>query len=406
MIFSVSWRNIWRNKIRSFVIMASISLGIAAGVFVWAFYRGMLAQRIQTAIETESSNIQMHQKAFTQGSEVRHYIPDANRIAGNISAHEGVATVSARLRVDAMASSAKTGSGVKITGVDPENEKKVTNLYTKITEGSYFEGPGRTPVIIGEKLAERLSVKLGSRVVITLQDLEGTITTGLFRVEGIYRTSNTGFDLINVFVRQENLQELTGLEDHTAHELAILLKENGQQEAVRDFLITQYPGLDIRTWRELLPEVSVMEITMNLYMSIFITIIMIALTFGIINIMLMAVLERVKEVGMLMAIGMNKIRVFRMIVMETVLLALYGGVTGIILGYLLTTFFGRRGIDLSLFAEAFDRIGYASMVYPVIHWDIALKVALMVFTAGIIASVYPALKALQLKPSEALRIDL
>lgn len=406
MILPISWRNIWRNKIRSSVIMASIAMGISAGVFVWAFYRGMLNQRIRTAIETEASNIQLHHEDFLDNNDIKYYMQDADAIASNIRMLEGVQAVSLRMLADAMASSAETGSGVKIVGIDPEEEKKVTNLFTKITEGSYFDGRRKTPVVIGEKLAEKLSIKLGSKIVLTIQDLQGTITTGLFRVEGIYRTSNTGFDAINVFVKHESLQELAGLEDHTAHELAVLLEENDRLESIRDSLITQYSGLDIKTWRELLPEVSIMEISMNLYMSIFIIIIMIALTFGIINIMLMTILERVKEVGMLMAIGMKKIRIFWMIVLETVLLALSGGVAGIILGYLLATFFGRRGIDLSLFAEAFDRIGYDSTVYPVIHWDITVKVALMVFTAGIIASIYPALKALRLKPSEALRIDL
>ncbi|MBN2481000.1 MAG: ABC transporter permease [Bacteroidales bacterium] len=406
MIPVISWRNIWRNKIRSSVIIAAIAIGIFAGIFVWSFYRGMVNQRILTAIQTEASHIQLHHKDFPEDPDEEYYIPDAAGIANGIRTIEGVDAVSTRMLVTAMASSAETGSGVKLAGIDPEYERTVTNLFTKITEGSYFEGQGKTPVILGEGLAEKLSVSLGSRIVLTLQHIDGTITTALFRVTGIFRSSNANFDEMNVFVKMEDLRALTGIEDHAAHELAVILKDHEQLESIKVLLKEKYPGLDIKTWRELMPEVSVVETTMDLYMNIFIGIILIALVFGIVNIMLMAVLERVKEIGMLLAIGMNKFRVFRMIVMETVFLALTGGVTGIILGYLLTAFFSRKGIDLSVFAAAIDRIGYDSIVYPVIHVDIALKVTLMVLTAGIIASGYPAYKALRLKPSEALRIDL
>lgn len=406
MVLSIAWRNIWRNKIRSLVIITAITIGIFAGVFVWSFYRGMVNQRIRTAIQTEASHIQLHHEAYLEDPNEAHYIPDASDVLTGIRSMKSVEAASVRLLVTAMASSAETGSGVKITGINPETEKTVTNLFAKITEGSYFESQDKTQVVIGEGLAEKLSVGLGSRIVITLQQFDGTLITALFRVTGIFSSSNTNYDELNVFIKIDDLRDLTGLEDHVAHEVAILLNDNEQLESVKALLKGKYPGLDIKTWRELMPEVSVVESTMDLYMNIFIAIILIALVFGIVNIMLMAVLERVKEIGMLLAIGMNRNRVFMMIVLETVFLALTGGITGIILGYLTTTIFSRTGIDLSVFAEAIDRIGYESLVYPVIHIDIALKVTAMVLTAGVIASVYPAYKALKLKPAEALRIEL
>jgi ABC-type antimicrobial peptide transport system permease subunit len=148
------------------------------------------------------------------------------------------------------------------------------------------------------------------------------------------------------------------------------------------------------------------EESMDISMYIFLGIVLLALIFGIINTMLMAVLERVKELGMLMAIGMNKVRVFLMIMLETVLLSFTGGIVGIITGYLITVLFYHKGINLSGLAEAYEKLGYETIIYPVPNFDIDLKVALMVLITGILAALYPAWRAIQLKPAEALRIDV
>jgi putative ABC transport system permease protein len=406
MIWAVSLRNIWRNKIRSSIIMASIAIGIFAGVFSWAFYRGMINQRVQSAIMTESSSIQIHEPNYLQNPEQKNYIPNLSQIATRVNNIEGVQAVSNRIIVDAMAASAETGSGVKVMGIDPEIEKNVTNIYSKITEGTYFEGEASTPVVIGVYIAQKLSVKLRSRIVITLQNMDGTITSGLFRVEGIYNTSNSGFDERNVFVKRDDLAGLIGLDPSSGHELAVLLKNNEQLDAMKGIIQTDYPGLDVKTWKQLMPEVSLMQETMDFSMYIFMGIILAALIFGIVNTMLMAVLERFKELGMLMAVGLNKIRVFTMIVLETTFLSLYGGFAGIILGYVITWVLNKRGIDLSSLNLAAEKLGFESIVYPAIDPDIAIKVTIMVFITGILASIYPALKALQLKPAEALHIDV
>jgi len=406
MIWAVSWRNIWRNKLRSTVIIIAIAIGVFAGIFTWAFYRGMVIQRIQAAIISESSHIQVHHKDYLTNPDQRYVITGIDSVIISIDNLPGVEATTGRLLVTAMISSAETGSGVRLVGIHPDQEKKVTNIYDKITQGSYFESHRKTPIVIGEKLAEKLSVKLRSRVVLTLQSMDGTLTSGLFRVEGIYRTYNSVYDETNVFVRQNDLSNLIGLDNSSGHEVAILLSDNDRLDLVSMKISEAFPGLDTKSWREIMPEVSLVEESMDISMYVFLGIILAALIFGIINTMLMAVLERVKELGMLMAVGMNKLRVFFMILLETVLLSLTGGVVGIIAGYIVTVFFKHRGIDLSRWAEAYEKLGYETVIYPVTNLDIDLKVALMVLITGILASLYPAWKAIQLKPAEALRIDI
>lgn len=406
MILSVAWRNIWRNKLRSMVMILALAIGVFASVFTWAFYRGMVVQRIETAIEAESSHIQIHHPGYLEDPDQRLFIPHLDKVAELAGELPGVQAVSRRLLVNAMIASAENGAGVRVIGIHPGQESRVTTTSGKIVEGTYFHPDRKIPLVLGAKLAEKLSVKLRSRVVITLQTMDDTLTSALFRVEGIYRTSNSMFDEMNVFVRYTDLCRLIKLDPHAGHELAVLLDGHEQLESTVSVLRNTFPDLDVRTWRELMPEVSIVEESMDLTMYIFIGVVLLALISGIINTMLMAVLERLKELGMLMAIGMNRMRVFTMILLETVMLSLTGGGIGIFAGYAVTLFFNRKGIDLSNFAEATEKLGYAAIVYPATDLGIDLKVTVMVLITAILAALYPAWKAIRLRPAETLRMDI
>ena len=207
MLFSISWRNVWRNKLRSLVMITSITLGLCAGIFMTAFYQGMADQRIAKAINTELSHIQVHAPGFRQANDITKFMPDAAALRKKIMGLPGVVGVSDRLVIYSMVASAETGSGVKIVGIHPNEEKQATNLHTKLTQGDYFEKDRKNSILIGQKLAEKLKVKLGSKVVITLQDIDNNITAGAFRVVGIFNSLNTGFDESNVFVRYQDLAQ-------------------------------------------------------------------------------------------------------------------------------------------------------------------------------------------------------
>ena len=406
MILAVAWRNIWRSKTRSLVILVAICLGLASGVFYMGFYQGMVDQRINTAIKTEASHIQIHHREYLNNPDKKFVITDADSVTKIIRSVSGVKATTSRIIMNTMIQSPTTSSGVKVTGIITEDEKQVTNLYTRLIVGTYFEEGKRNPIVIGKKLAEKLKVKLKSKVVITLQDMQGNMTGAAFKVEGIFETSNTAFDESCVFVRSDDISRIMVMDPNSGHEIAVLL-DNNEGLALADQTIQgELPGLDVKTWREIMPDVSLVESSFGLTMIIFMGVILLALLFGIINTMLMAVLERTKELGMLMAIGMNKFRVFMMILLETVMLSLVGGVCGIVLGWLLNLYFGVKGIDLGAWSTAYKSMGFDTLVYTKLSWSISFEIAVMVIFTGIIAAIYPAMKALKLKPAEAVRIDL
>ena len=402
MIPSFAWRNLWRNKLRSFIIISAVTLGIFAGIFLTAFTNGMINSRIQSIISTEMSHIQIHQPGFLDNDQFSLMIGNADSIVRLVRDKPGVVGASKRIIINSMVASAETGTGVKITGIDPEYEMKVTDLSSKIISGRYLDSTDRNSVVISEKLALKLKVSLKNKIIITVQDVNKNINGGAFRIAGIFRTDNSMFDEANIFVRGTDLSRLTGLKGHEAHEIAILLNKN-ETDAVTKTLSGMFPNLEVKSWQQLSPEAGYLVSAMNQYMFIFIIVILIALCFGIINTMLMVIMERIHELGMLMAIGMNRARVFAMIMMETVFLSLTGGITGLILGYAAIEYFAKAGINLYFWKEAFSELGYSAYIYPVIDSKTMGITAILVMIAGIFSALYPAYKALKLNPSDAIR---
>ncbi|MFO7827253.1 MAG: FtsX-like permease family protein [Bacteroidales bacterium] len=406
MIWSVSWRNVWRSKTRSTVIISAIALGVFAGVYTIAFMVGWVNQRINAVINTEISHIQIHHPEYLETNDVHNFIPDIKNIQSSIKEMQNVEAVSQRVLSTCMVSSAETGSGIQLVGINPENEQKVTNIHEKIVDGSYFQDSKNNQIVIGKKLAGKLKVKVRSKVVVTMTEMDGTLTGGAFRVAGIYQTANSAYDEMKAFVRSSDLKKLIKIDQSAGHELAILLKENNIEDKLAKKLESEYPELKVMTWTEIMPDMKMMNESMNLMMYFFVVIILLALGFGIVNTMLMVILERVKEIGMLMAVGMNKLRVFSMILLETIYLSLTGGIIGIVLAVVLTAITNKTGLDLSIWGEGLNSLGFEAVIYPEIGFEVVIMVTLLVVLTGILAAIYPARKAIKLNPADALRIEM
>jgi len=403
MIPIFAWRNLWRNKLRSALIIVAFTIGIFAGVFLIAFTNGMINSRVDAVIGTEISHIQLHQPGFLENDKFSIRLKANDSLLTALAATPHVLAVSKRIIVNSMIASAETGIGVKITGIDPLAERKVTTIHFKIVEGNYFDDEVRNPVVISQRLAEKLNVRLRNKLIITLQDEHKNITGGAYRIVGIYHTENMIFDEANIFVRNDDLSQLTGIPANEAHEIALLLDKSENTELMTRLLTNAFPELDVKNWLQISPDAGALVGAMNQYTYIFTIIILMALCFGIVNTMLMVINERISELGMLMAIGMNRIRVFKMIMLETVFLSFTGGILGIVLGWLVSHRYEKSGIDLYFWKEAFGEMGFSSMVYPTIDQNAIFYTALMVMVAGVISAVYPALKAIRLKPAEAIR---
>jgi len=406
MIWSIAWRNVWRNKMRSTIMIIAIALGLFAGVFIMAFMQGVVDARIESATKTELAHIQIHAPDFLVNNDINLQIRNAEEMIGKIAKAGSVTAVSRRLVTEPFIMAAHGTGGGKVIGVEPEREKNVTDLWEHIIDGAYLEHDSRMPpVVIGEKLAKKLHLRVSSRINMQMVDIQGNLSAKGYRVSGIYRTTNTAYDESTLFVRFADLQEHLGMDENRAHEIAIILEEGDQAPEVKPSIRKLAGNNEVQTWKELSPEMALLTSSMDQYMYIFVLIILLALCFGIINTMLMAVLERVKEIGMLMAVGMNKRRIFKMIILESSLLTVSGGAFGILIGSVITKIFETVPINLSMFAEGLESYGFASQIYTSLRTDTLIITAILVILTGVLSAVYPARKAVKLNPAEATRTE-
>lgn len=403
MLLQIAWRNIWRNKTRTFVIVIAIALGLWGGIFSTAFMNGMTEQQIYSTIHTETGHIQLNAKNFLLNYDLLQDIKGIDSIVKIIRKVPGVAAVSPRIQMMAMASTATTSTGVMINAVNPAQQKKVSDLYQNLVAGNYFETDEDNPIITGQQLADKLHVKIHSRIVMTLQTTDGDITYGAFKVVGIFRTHNSDFDKTSVFVRRKDLQRLINFPENAASAITVLLNKTDDTKSITEQIKKQFPGLQVQGWQQLSPMMQVMSGTMKQFSLIFVGIILIALAFGIINTMLMAVLDRTREIGMLISIGMSPRRVFSMIMLETIFLSLTGAITGVLLSVITIAYFGHAGINLSMISEGINAVGYSSMVYPRLSIGFYVQLAVLVFIVSMIAGLFPALRAIRMKPAVAIR---
>jgi len=248
--------------------------------------------------------------------------------------------------------------------------------------------------------------KLRNKIIITTQNSQGNLVGGAFRIAGIYNSENALFDAQNVFFLHTDIEILTGYSLCFPHEVAIKLTDIKHSQTVSEVLKPKLENTAVETWKSLQPEIAFYTDFMDFYNLIIIGFILASLAFAIVNTMLMVVLERVKELGMLMAIGMNKRRVFYMIMLETIFLSLTGAVVGMLIAAYAIHHFGQVGLHFSQYAEGFEAMGYKSSVYPAIGLGFYFTVAFLVIITGIVASIYPARKALKLNPADAIRSDI
>lgn len=406
MIWSIAWRNVWRNKVRSMIMIAAIAIGLFAGVFTMAFMQGAVDARIESATKLELAHLQIHAPYFSDNNEIALFIPNAGEMANRIERLDSVTAASPRLIAEPFITAAHGTGGGKLIGVIPEKEKNVTDIWEHLIEGTYLEKTSRMPpVLIGEKLAKKLQLKIGSKINVQMVDCNGDLSSKGYWVGGIYRTSNTTFDETTLFVLYNDLQDQLSIENNAAHEIAIVVKQGNEAALVKPSIQKIAGNNEVQTWKELSPEMSLLTDSMDQYMYIFILIILLGLCFGIINTMLMAVLERIKEIGMLMAVGMNNRKIFSMIILESVLLTLTGGLVGILIGSGITKIFETKPIDVSMFAQGLEKYGFASQVYTSLRTDTVITITILVIITGLLSAVYPARKALKLNPAEATRTD-
>ena len=392
---------------RSSVILGAIAIGLFSGTYMAAFMSGWVVGSVNSDLENHIAQMQIHDTAFIANGDINAFF-DRNFVENKIneSNFANDIKVSYRLKLNGMLASAASAAGVSAKAVDVANEKTVSKIWQQIPDslGEFLPDDMRMPIVISKKTAEKLKVRLKSKIVFTFADINGEMQSLAFRVSGIYKTTNAMLDETEVFVRFDDVFALTSLPENAIHEAAIMTQNLETCEKIFPQIKALFPTLDVKDWSIINPMLAMMIKYTDFFSMMILVIFMLALLFGIINTMLMAVLERTRELGMLGAIGMSKRKIFSMIMLETLFLTLLGSVAGIILGVAAIFPSINSGVDLTpLMSDNFEDFGFGSIVFPILNIKMFVEIVVLVIIAGILSAIYPAIKALKLKPLEAIR---
>ena len=397
----LSWRNLWRNRRRTGIMLGAITVGVWAMIFMTALMRGMVDDMIEQGISNLPGHIQIQHPDYRDDPSVVNSIPAPRGSLLQALENSGARRWTTRIGVPAVVSSERENRGIRLLGVMPDDEQEVSGIPGRISEGRFLESVDDTGIIIGARLAERLETRLGKRVVITSQSPENELRERGFRVVGIYRAEMPAIEEVEVYAARATLQRLLGIENQVS-QIIILGDDYRDIDALFRQLEAAVPAdLDIRTWQQIDTFLDAMFDMMDGFVLIWVIIIFLALSFGLVNTLVMAVFERVREIGLMQALGMRPRLILYQLLLESLLLLLIGLAGGNAIA-LATIKPLESGLDLSAVAEGMAMMGAGSVLYPSLTLHDVLLANGVVILLGLLASLLPAWRAAGLDPVKAL----
>ena len=398
LVWQLSVRNILRHKRRNFMLFAAIAVAVTGVTSMNTLIRGMQYGMMETAVENMTGHIKMHAPGYRDDPNIQKGFPLDDNFTPPVEPSELLGWAP-RIRIPAVIMSERETRGVQIVGVDPSKES-ISFLSDVPVEGSRLKDAQDGRILIGRELAVQLETKIGRRIVLITQGVDGRNREKGYRIAGTYDAEGTGLEKIYVFTGLSNLQNL--LDSQAVTEVSIRLVEEPARVTVKQVLVSLFAELAVLDWLELEPMAAAMFVFADGVIYIWFALMMSALTFGLINTLITSVMERVRELGMVRALGMPKRMVLVQVVVESTVIMAIGVVFGLIGGYLIYLWIAD-GIDLAAFAEGMEMAGISAKLVPVLEWGDFVLVAYLSVILGVLASLYPAWRAVSVKPLDAMR---
>lgn len=405
MHLQMAWRNIWRNPRRTAVIMIAIVIGVWSMVFLGALMRGILVAMVENGISTLTGDLQIHKQGYLSDPVVENSMTDPGEVTDALARLlPPGAKWTLRIRVGAIASNARHSSAVTFVGIDPAREPDVSFMGPDaLVEGRYLEAGDEYGIVVGKALIEKFETKLGNKLVLMSQDTDKDIASRAFRIIGIFQTEMQATEKQFVFVTRPAAERMLKLEGAVS-EVSVGLPDHETAEEVVDTLKSGLPATyEIAAWRELLPILNAYIKINDGFTVIWYFVVFIAMGFGIVNTTLMAIFERMREFGLLKALGMKPWWIIRDVLTESLFLLIMGIALGNALGFLSSWALSDNGIDLSAVAAGAEFAGMSRVIYPVLSARDVLTSNLVVLVLGLLVSLYPAVKAAKFTPVDALK---
>ncbi len=403
----IAWRNIWRHPRRSILTMSAIAFATLLLVFMLSWQFGSYDTMINAAVKIHTGHLQVQAWGYNDQKDIRLVVPEPAAVAGILDETPGVAAYTFRANGFSLISSKERTYGGLVIGIDPMRESKVSTLELLMRQGSYLSPGDTNQALVGRLLAKKLQVGLGDELTVLGQGRDGSIAATVVRAKGIYSSGQDDFDRSSLQIPLHYFQDVYNMMG-AVHEVVVLGKSLDHVPAIKRAValgienIQRKDHLAVLDWKELMPGL-IQSIQMDLVSGfIFYIILIVVVAFSILNTFLMAIFERTREFGVLMAVGTTPGRLTKLLLLESASMTVIGVIIGIIIGSLITWYFQVHGIVISGTSELMRQYGLPERMFPklsVLSVSIGSGVVLLI---TLLTALYPALRVRRLRPVEAL----
>ncbi len=397
----LAWRNLWRNHRRTAIMLGAISVGVWAMIFMTALTQGMVTEMIRDGISALPGHVQVHHPDYRDDPSITNLIPMTDTEIAATFGPAGFSAWSSRIKVPAVITSERDSRGVTLLGIDPVRERDMIFVDYDEVEGRFLESVDDRGVVIGRKLADTLDTEVGKRIVLMSQDPDNDIADRGFRVVGLFHANVEAFEETYVFAGKKTLQNMLRVGDRVTEVVVLGDDYRNVEDEYAAVLALVDGGVEVRRWTELDTYLGTMLKVMDGFVLVWVIVIFLALSFGLVNTLVMAVFERVREIGLMLALGMKPGDILGQILIESMLLLVIGLGIGNLLAWL-TIKPLEGGIDLSIVAEGMEMFGAASVLYPQLRLEDVVLANVVVLILGFLASLSPAWRASRYEPIEAI----
>ena len=397
----LAWRYLWRNHRRTIVMLSAIAVGAWAMIFMTALTRGMVDQMIDDGISVIPGHVQIHDPEYLDDPSVNNRVALSDADLDARFGDAGLIAWAGRVRVPAIVTSERESRGVTLLGIDPQAERSFSFVDYDDVNGRFLEGSDDKGVVLGAKLADTLETEVGKRVVLMSQDPDNEIADRGFRVVGLFHAEMEATEESYAFIGKHTAQEMLRIGDSVT-EVVFIGDDYRDVDPLYDQVVALVDdSVRVSRWNEVDTYLGTMMGMMDGFMLIWVIVIFLALSFGLVNTLVMAVFERIREIGLMLALGMKPAMILGQIIIESMMLLGAGLIIGDLLAWA-TIKPLEGGIDISVVAKGMEMFGASSMLYPNLVIDDVILSNVVVMVLGFLASLSPAWRASRYEPVEAI----
>lgn len=402
-MFNLAWRNVWRNRRRSLITMTSMGFGLSAIMFGQSMIKTLQGELVEKATGSITGHLQIQNRRIKDYKIPDQYIDDPEPVEKALSEEPRIAAFAKRITMTGLVSSPTGSVGALICGIEPDKEKEITTMATYITHGQFLGSSGKD-IVMGDKLAQRLDLRMGEKVVVMAQAVDGSMGAEAFRLIGEFHSGSETFDSQIIYIPLAATQELLAAGGKISN-FVIRAKNLEEVDGIQQDLGGLLSGqpVQVLSWKNIDHEIVGVQKFQNGLLDVVLTVVFMIVALGILNTLLMSLFERVREFGVLMAMGAKPGWVMRLVIIESVSLGAVGTIVGLAIGSLMIAYFGRKGLHLPVGDALSYFLPFPSTLHLRPAWGSHIFAACSVLFTSLLAAVPPALRACRLKPAEALR---